>query len=253
MTNLLQDETIGIWNKLYQDFEVGKPLGISYPTQALVICVSNLRKNLDVNEYFADKDSEHSIKNFFFGKCLEIGFGSIANLKMMRDKGFVCHGLEVSQEAVTRGITQINKENINNISLQHWNPLKIPFPDDYFDFIYGLQSVYYNLDFKGFITEVKRVLKPDGQFLFNFFSDKHSYMNWIEEVTTTESNININNIAKWSDKHPNERLRGAAFYQPRNKDELLELFANFSNVRIFTTDSDQTPVFESWWYVQGSK
>lgn len=48
MTNLPQDESTEIWNKLYKDFEDGKPLGISYPTEALVICVSNLRKkNLD--------------------------------------------------------------------------------------------------------------------------------------------------------------------------------------------------------------
>jgi len=251
MTNLLQDESTDIWNKLYKGFEDGKPLGISYPTEALVICVSNLRKkSLDVNGYFADNDSEHSIKTNFSGKCLEIGFGSIANLKMMQEKGFVCLGLEVSEEAVTRGVKQIEKENIPNVTLQHWSPLEIPFPDNSFDFIYGLQSVYYNLDFKGFIKEVRRVLKPGGQFLFSFFSNKHFYMSYIENITSTESNTNI---AKWSGNHPNKRLQGAAFYQPKNKKELLELFSEFSDVRVFTTDSDQTPLFESWWYVQGTK
>lgn len=246
MTNLLQDKSTGIWDSLYKDFEDGKPLGISYPTEALVICVSNLRKKgLDVNEYFEDKDSEHSIKTNFSGKCLEIGFGSIANLKMMSEKGFVCQGLEVSEEAVTRGTKQIEQNNIDNISLQHWSPLTIPFPDNSFDFVYGLQSVYYNLDFNGFIKEVQRVLKPGGQFLFSFFSNKHSYMDYIEDVDE--------NIAKWSDNHPNTRLRGAAFYQPKNKNELLELFSEYEDVRVFTTDSDQTPLFESWWYVQGTK
>ena len=211
-----------------------------------MICVSNLRKKgLDVNKYFEDNDSEHSIKTYFSGKCLEIGFGSIANLKMMSEKGFVCQGLEVSQEAVTRGMEQIEKEKIQNISLQHWSPLTIPFPDNSFDFVYGLQSVYYNLDFMGFIKEVQRVLTPGGQLLFSFFSNKHSYLNYIESIDE--------NVAKWSNNHPNKRLQGAAFYQPKNKNELLALFSDFDDIRVFTTDSDQTPFFESWWYVQGAK
>lgn len=246
MTSLLQDKSSGIWDNLYKEFEEGKPLGISYPTEALVICVSNLRKKgLDVQQYFEDNNHEYSIKTNYSGKCLEIGFGSIANLKMMAEKGFVCHGLEVSNEAVKRGSAQIEREKLQNIFLQHWSPLDMPFPDNTFNFVYGLQSVYYNLDFKGFIEEVRRVLMPGGQFLFSFFSNRHSYMEYVEAVD--------GNIAKWNENHPNKRLRGAAFHQPKNANELCELFSEFEDVRVFTTESDQTPLFESWWYVQGTK
>jgi len=88
-----------IWDQLYKSYEKGKPIGISYPTEALVIFVSNLRKGKDVVKYFLDVGEEHSVRTGFSGKALEIGFGSTANLKMLKEKGFDVYGVEVSNES----------------------------------------------------------------------------------------------------------------------------------------------------------
>ncbi len=241
----MQNTSTRIWDDLFRSYEEGKPVGISYPTEALVIFVATQRKSQCLKAYFEDAGKEYTTRNLFSGNALEIGFGSVANLKMVREKGYKCFGLEVSEEAIKRGKEILRGFDIVDIELSYWQPNKIPFPDNYFNLIYGLQSIYYNLELDKVIDEVYRTLAPKGVFLFSFFSNAHTYMNFIERIS--------GNICRWSQAHPNSRLRGAYFVQPKSKAELLSLFKRFNEVRVFTTESDQTPLFESWWYVTGSK
>ena len=242
----LQGVTTEVWNNLYLNYEYDRPLGIQYPTEALVILVSTQKKGRSLSEYFDDAGREHSTRNLFWGNALEIGFGTIANLKMVSEKGYRCFGLEVSEESVNRGIALIEKLGLKNIQLSHWSYTNtIPYPDNYFNLVYGLQCIYYNIDIDKVIDEIFRVTASGCLFLFNFFSTSHSYMNFIEKVS--------DKVYKWSDTHPNIRLRGAYFVRPQSPDELLTLFSKFSELRVFKTESDQTPLFESWWYVTGRK
>ena len=241
----LQKFSTEVWNNLYSGYEKDKPLGIQYPTEALVIFVSTQRKDMSLQGYFDDASKEYSVRNSFFGNALEIGFGTIANLKMINEKGYRCFGLEVSEESVKRGTVLIKKNRLKGIQLTYWHPYKIPYPDNYFNLIYGLQCIYYNLEIEKTIEEIFRVMAPGGIFCFPFFSMSHTYMKFIDKVS--------DKIYKWSDKHPNIRLRGACFVQPSSKDELLKLFSKFVDLKVFTTESDQTPLFESWWYVTGRK
>ena len=92
---------VKIYDEHYRKFEKDKPLGIRYPTEALVIFISNLRKNK--KNYYDDQGKEYSQNNNFKGKALDIGFGSLANLLMLKDKGFKCYGADVSSIAVRIG------------------------------------------------------------------------------------------------------------------------------------------------------
>ena len=60
------------------------------------------------------------------------------------------------------------------------------------------------------------------------------------------------NLVKWNNKHPNKRIRGSVLFQPKNKDHLRKIFKNFNNLRIFTYEFDQLPLFQSWWYIHGT-
>jgi len=229
-----------IWDQLYKSYEKGKPIGISYPTEALVIFVSNLRKGKDVVQYFLDAGEEHSVKTGFSGKALEMGFGSTANLKMLKEKGFDVYGVEVSKEAVKRG----TEGGFKNLHL--WNPKDdFPFESESFDVVVGLQCIYYNTNFAAFEKKLHKKMKPDAQFIFSFFSRKHSYMGYTDFVEP--------GLVRFNNSHPNKRLVGCTLLSPPDEDALRKLFPSFKDVRVFTTESNQTPLFESWWYVTGRK
>ena len=95
------------------------------------------------------------------------------------------------------------------------------------------------------MEEVLRILKPNGTFLFSFFSRKHDYISYCDFLAS--------DIARFNTNHPNKRLAGATLLSPSSKEDLKKYFDDFSDVKIFTVESDQTPIFESWWYVSGKK
>lgn len=233
------NNSIKIYEKLYKNYEKNESLGIDYPTEALVIYISNLRKNK--KNYFDDYNNEKSIKKNFKGKALEIGFGSVANLKMLQEKGYLCFGTEVSSEAIKRA-----KKFTKKIEFKLLKNSKLNYPKNNFDLIVGLQCIYYNLDIKKFIEkEVFKILKPGGKLIFSFFAKQHSYQKYIEKDT--------NGTSYFNKKLPNKRLIGAKLYAPKSKKELLDKFQIFSNVKLFTTKSDQTIFNETWWYVVAEK
>ena len=244
-----QSNTSNIWNEYYASQEAGNWVGNQYPTEPLIRYISNLRKSpTNKMEYFNDVGRELKLKKNYKGQALEIGFGTLANLIFLKDKGFSCKGLEVSIDSVNRSKKYLKQNKIKNIKTFLWekSPI-IPFPSKSFDLVIGLQCVYYNLNFKLFVSEIKRVLKPNGKFFFSFFSNKHDYIKYIDIVDKKK------NLVKWNNKHPNKRIRGSVLFQPKNKKHLSALFKDFKNKRIFTYEFDQIPMFQSWWYISGNK
>ena len=244
---IYQKLTSKIWDDYYISQQSGTWVGNEYPTEPLIRYISNLRKSpTNKKEYFNDIGKEIKLKRNFKGQALEIGFGTMANLLFLKSKGFNCKGLEVSGNSVDRSKKYIKNNKIKNIKTYFWKESnKIPFKDNSFDLIVGLQCVYYNLDFKNFLNEVKRVLKPSGKFFFSFFSDKHDYIKYTDIVDKKK------NLVKWNNKHPNKRIRGSVLFQPKNKVHLKKIFNKFTNIKIFTYEFDQLPLFQSWWYIYG--
>ena len=235
---------VKIYDEHYRKFEKDKPLGIRYPTEALVIFISNLRKNK--KNYYDDQGKEYSQNNNFKGKALDIGFGSLANLLMLKDKGFKCYGADVSSIAVRRGNIFLKKRKISGIFLKKFNKSKLKYAENSFDIISGLQSIYYNLDLRKFIdNQIYKVLKPQGKFIFSFFSSSHSYMKYSSKYK--------NNIYYFNKSHPNKRLYGSKYYKVKDKKELIKMFNKFKNVKVFHTNSNQTHIKENWWYEEGEK
>jgi SAM-dependent methyltransferase len=239
-----------IWNDYYKSFSDG-PVGNLYPNEPLIRIISTVRKgvNFSDEQYFHDQGQENANRTAFSGKALEIGFGHVSNLMMLSDKGFSPIGIEVSEEAVARGKVRIAAEGYEDINLMRWNPTVLPFENEYFDFICGLQCIYYNREIEDVIGEVFRCLKPDGHFAFSFFSKKHDYHKYIDILEEGD----LYNIVRWSDNHPSYRIRGGVLVQPKSKDDLMKMFSVASDVRIFTEETDFTPTFNSWWYIYGRK
>lgn len=248
MSNKLQKKSTTVWNDYYRSQQKGDTSGNEYPSEGLVRFISNLRKNNNKFEYFNDTGVENKIRSNFKGKALEIGFGNLTNLRMVQKKGFDCYGLEVSENSVKRSKQFIKNKKLKNIKTELWEPSKIPFEDDNFELVYGMQCIYYNLEFEFFLKEVHRVLKKNGRFIFSFFSNRHHYTTKYSEKIKGKKNL-----IRWSSKHPNKRIRYAVLYQPKSKMHLKKLFKKFRKVSISTYEHDDLPIFQSWWYISGTK
>ncbi len=246
----IQNKATTVWDEYYKSREDG-PLGNLYPNENLVRVVSTIRKGINVDSeiYYGDQGKENANRENFSGKALELGFGHVSNLMMMREKGFKSYGLEVSGEAVTRGRERLKQQDIDDIKLDLWTPTKIPFSDEKFDFVFGLQCIYYCIHLDEVIGEIFRVLKPGGYFLFSFFADKHDYLKY----TNIIKEGNLYDIVEWSDAHPNPRIRKSPLAQLKNKENLYKLFDESSESRVFTEETDFAPIFNSWWYIYGKK
>jgi SAM-dependent methyltransferase len=249
MSKKNQSKSVKIWNTHYQKSEFhNKWLGNQYPNEELIRFISNQRKDpFDKISYFEDIKNDFSSKTNFNGNVLEFGFGGLANLLMLKDKGYDCFGLEVSKTSIHYAQAYLKKNKIN-IECKLWKPdTKIPFQNKKFKIIFGLQCIYYNLKLHKLIENIYERLEPDGKFLFSFFSNRHEYNKYKDDVDKRK------HLIKWSNDHPNTRIRGATLYQPKTENELKSLFYRFTDLRVFRTESNQLPIFQSWWYITGKK
>ena len=114
--------------------------------------------------------NDFSLKTNFKGNVLEFGFGGLANLLMLKDKGYNCYGLEVSKTSINQAKNYLQKEKIKDINCKLWKPdTSIPFQSKKFKLIFGLQCIYYNLKLSHLIENIYERLENNGQFLFSFF------------------------------------------------------------------------------------
>ena len=107
-------------------------------------------------------------------KILEVGCGSCANLWMIAREGFDAYGLDISKEAIKLGNEMLDKWN-GKAQLKNGSMLKIPWADNTFDALVDILAVYCldESDFKIFLNEVTRILKPGGKF-FSYTPGKKS-------------------------------------------------------------------------------
>lgn len=98
---------------------------------------------------------------------LEIGFGHgrlISELVPQIEEGKV-HGIDISRQMV-RVASKRNKKWMEEgtLELKRASIADIPYPDNYFDKVFTCNTIYFWPHPKENLEEVKRVLKPNGQF-----------------------------------------------------------------------------------------
>jgi ubiquinone/menaquinone biosynthesis C-methylase UbiE len=144
-----------IWEQKYQDGHHQK-----YPWDMVVSFVYRYApKNVDPREI----------------KILEVGCGTGSNLWFAAREGFNVAGIDASQSAIEYARNRFDKEGLDG-DLRVGDFTKLPFSSDNYDLVIdrggivccGLTAA------KQVISEVYRVLKPHGKFLFNPYSHKHT-------------------------------------------------------------------------------
>ncbi|MDP4144075.1 MAG: class I SAM-dependent methyltransferase [Bacillota bacterium] len=116
-------------------------------------------------------------------KILDIGFGNGYLIKQLASKNpGDFYGIEISEDMLETA-SKRNRKLIEQgkVHLTKGNVMDIPSEDSYFNKIYTVNTVYFwdNLD-KG-LSEIKRVLTPDGVFINVIYSRQ-----WLDNIKYTQ-------------------------------------------------------------------
>ena len=99
-------------------------------------------------------------------KILDVGCGIggtsryLAN--KLKDKGSTVTGITLSPKQVARATELAAERGLDNVEFKVMDALKMDFPDNSFDLVWGCESGEHMPDKKAYVEEMTRVLKPGG-------------------------------------------------------------------------------------------
>ena len=103
---------------------------------------------------------------------LDCGAGGVTPaLGLFYEHGFATHGIDISDEQIALAHAFENKYAMQ-LNLQKGDMRAIPFPDDHFDFVFEVYSMVHlsKVDIQKTLSEMKRILKPNGICFVSFMS-----------------------------------------------------------------------------------
>lgn len=139
-------------------------------------------------------------------------------------------GVDLSQKAVD---FCRSRHHAASLEFMKGDAERLPFPAASFDAVVNVESSHCYPSFPAFLSEVRRVLRPGGRFLYADFRDRASVKTWKETIqkaglqVTCATDITANVLAalEADDRRKNELIRKMV---PR---PLRRSFENFAAVR----------------------
>ncbi|MBD2326347.1 class I SAM-dependent methyltransferase [Alkalinema sp. FACHB-956] len=95
---------------------------------------------------------------------LEPGVGTGLNVLPFVRRGYAVTGIDVSEEMLDQFRRKLH-DVPQNLSLIHADASELPFPDQSFDVVLTVHMVHTVANWKTFLDEINRVLKPSGFYL----------------------------------------------------------------------------------------
>lgn len=141
---------------------------LKHPSGEKGIEMANMMNETNINM------TKHSIQNLNISaanKILELGHGNAGHVEFLfkQEKDLKYYGLEMS-EIMFQEARQTNRNFVSQkqafFSLYDGN--KIPFKDESFDKIFTVNTIYFWQKPEELLSEIYRVLKPNGNFCLTF-------------------------------------------------------------------------------------
>lgn len=138
----------------------------------------------DLDQYHFEK-LHHLLRlvdfNGYRGKAvLEVGCGAAVDLARFAKGGAVCTGVDLAQSAIALAKANFEQQGLQ-ADLRVANGEALPFPDNAFDLVYAHGVVQYTADPQALVNEVRRVLKPGGQAIFQVYN-RISWLNALSKL-----------------------------------------------------------------------
>ena len=96
-------------------------------------------------------------------RVLEIGVGLGTDLKQFARTGAECHGADITDTHLELTARNFELEGLP-VKLHKADATRLPFPDGFFDCVYGFGVIHHIPDVEAVVREISRVLKPGGVF-----------------------------------------------------------------------------------------
>jgi SAM-dependent methyltransferase len=81
------------------------------------------------------------------------------------------------------------RHRIDSLSFMHGDAQKLPFPDGFLDAVINVEASHCYPDFPGFLSEVARVLRPGGHFLYADFRYRNCFTAWDSAIAAAALEI----------------------------------------------------------------
>lgn len=138
----------------------------------------------DLDQYHFEK-LHHLLRlvdfNGYRGKTvLEVGCGAAVDLARFAKGGAVCTGVDIASSAIELARTNFQQQGLR-ADLRVANGEALPFPDNTFDLVYAHGVVQYTADPQRLVDEVRRVLKPGGEAIFQVYN-RISWLNALSKL-----------------------------------------------------------------------
>lgn len=166
------DEVRAYWEKHIHDLEITKhPVGSRGFFE-------------DLDQYHFEK-LHHLLRlvdfNGYRGKAvLEVGCGAAVDLARFAKGGAVCTGVDLATSAIELARANFEQQGLQ-ADLRVANGEALPFPDNSFDLVYAHGVVQYTANPQQLVNEVRRVLKPGGQAIFQVYN-RISWLNALSKL-----------------------------------------------------------------------
>ena len=121
-------------------------------------------------------------KHLPLSKILDYGFGYGQEAIYFAENGYDVYGLDISQNALSNVKKMISKDYPHltdkiKLSIISSSDEKLPYEDNFFDFIHSNQTIYHlpsEAAIRNVIKEWHRILKPGGRIMFSTVGTKNS-------------------------------------------------------------------------------
>jgi len=166
------DEVRAYWNEHIHDLEITKhPVGSRGFFD-------------DLDQYHFEK-LHHLLRLVDFegsrGKAvLDVGCGAGVDLARFARHGAVCTGVDLSKSAIDLARANFEQQGLA-ANLRVANGEALPFPDNSFDVVFAHGVVQYTAEPQRLVDEVRRVLKPGGQAIFQVYN-RISWLNALSKL-----------------------------------------------------------------------
>lgn len=145
--------------------QFGKPTGIGGRLSTFLMNRMNQKQYKSVIQVLQSKPK---------GKILDIGFGNGYLIKKLaKSSQSQYYGIEISNDMINIASKRNHQFIYNNrMILEKGDVMNMTFKNCYFDHVYTVNTIYFWDDLDKGLSEIKRVLKPNGIFVNAIYS-KH--------------------------------------------------------------------------------